>query len=282
MPILKRTGKPDLFYEMDDFTDPWKDAPYLVLQHGNGRSSRFWYSWVPYLSRFYRVIRPDMRGLGQSSRNFDLETELTVDECIADLAAIIDSLGTGTVHFCGESLGGILGLGLAAQYPEKIMTLTLVATPVFSSDYIRQTYAFEHGTRTEAMLKMGIREWVNATNRKTRFPPDTDIGLLDWYAMEFEKGDPDVLIRMARMVNKANATPYLPRVKSPVLGLYPRSGGKDTDLEQEQLLLTKLQNLRMIHIPTDYHMVQHIAPATCALHVLHFLAQHDGFPCHEP
>ena len=79
MPIVKRPKKPDLFYAIDDFTDPWRNAPYLILQHGNGRSSRFWYSWVPYLSRFYRVVRPDMRGLGLSSRDFDLETEFSMD-----------------------------------------------------------------------------------------------------------------------------------------------------------------------------------------------------------
>jgi hypothetical protein len=30
-------------YELDDFTDPWKPAETIVIQHGLGRSSRFWY-----------------------------------------------------------------------------------------------------------------------------------------------------------------------------------------------------------------------------------------------
>src|SRR6185436_13013043 len=114
MPILKRTDKPDLFYQIDDYTDPWKDAPYLILQHGNGRSSRFWYSWVPYLSRHYKVVRPDARGLGASPADFDLERGVTVDALIGDLAAICDDLGAQSVHFCGESMGGILGLAFAA------------------------------------------------------------------------------------------------------------------------------------------------------------------------
>jgi 3-oxoadipate enol-lactonase len=41
MPYVTRSGQPELHYVIDDFTDPWRDAPYLVLQHGNGRSSRF-------------------------------------------------------------------------------------------------------------------------------------------------------------------------------------------------------------------------------------------------
>ena len=34
MADLKRAGKPQLHYVIDDYTDPWKNAPYLILQHG--------------------------------------------------------------------------------------------------------------------------------------------------------------------------------------------------------------------------------------------------------
>ena len=79
MPLLKRRGKPTLHYEIDDFTDEWRNAPYLVLQHGYGRSGRFWRSWVPYLSRYYRVVRPDLRGLGQSPLDFDPHSGINVE-----------------------------------------------------------------------------------------------------------------------------------------------------------------------------------------------------------
>ncbi len=280
MPTLSRAGKPDLHYEVDDYTDPWRNAPYLILQHGNGRSSRFWYSWVPYLSRFYRIVRPDMRGLGLSGRNFDLEAEMSLAELVGDLAAIVDALGAQSVHYCGESMGGILGLALAAEHPRLIRTLTLVATPVYISERMKQTYALEHGSRTTAMRAMGIRKWVDTTNRSTRFPPGTDPGFFDWYADEFAKNDIDVQVRMSRLVNEANAIGLLPRIHAPVLGLYP-TAGPITDAEQERLLLANLPQARLVHLPTGYHMIHHIAPATCATHVLHFIAQHDGVPCRE-
>lgn len=280
MPILTRPDKPDLFYQIDDYTDPWRNAPYLILQHGNGRSSRFWYSWVPYLSRFYRVVRPDMRGLGQSSRHFNLETEMSIAELLGDLIAIIDALGAESVHYCGESSGGIVGLGLAAEYPARVKTLSLISTPVFISDKMKQSYALEHGSRADAMRKMGIKAWVDTTNRSTRFPPETDAEFFSWYAEEFAKSDIEMLLRLVRVVNDADATEFLPRIKAPVLGLYP-TAGPITDEEQERLLLAKLPQIRMIHLPTRYHMVHQISPAICATHVLHFLAEHDGFPCRE-
>lgn len=280
MPYLKRAGKPDLHYAVDDYTDPWRNASYLLLQHGNGRSSRFWYRWIPYLSRFYKVVRPDARGLGLSSADFDLRSGFTFETLTDDLVAIIDNLGVESVHFCGESMGGILGVALAALYPDRVRTLTLIAAPVYISDKIKETYSMGRKSRVDAMQEMGRDAWLKATNRSTRFPPDTDPGLLEWYESEFAKSDVEVQLSMARMVNEANTSSYLPSVKAPVLGLYP-TAGPITSAEQEQLLIDNLRDFRLVHLPTRYHMVQHIAPAACAQHVLHFIAQHDGIACHE-
>jgi len=68
---------------------------------------------VPYLSRFYKVARPDARGLGTSSADFDIEREITIEALIEDLVAVIDDIGAQSVHFCGESMGGILGIAPA-------------------------------------------------------------------------------------------------------------------------------------------------------------------------
>jgi 3-oxoadipate enol-lactonase len=280
MPVVERPGKPGLHYAIDDYTDPWKNAPFVVLQHGNGRSSRFWYSWVPYLSRYYKVVRPDARGLGSSSTGFDLERDLTVEALVGDLAAIFDALGAQSVHFCGESMGGILGLALAALHPERVRTLTLVSTPVYISDRMKETYSMGHKSRVDAMKEMGREAWLKATNRSTRFPPDSDPGLLAWYEAEFAKSGADVQLAFARLMNGANAASFLPRVKAPVLGLYPTEG-PITSAEQEQMLIQNLRDFRLVHLPTRFHMVHHIAPAACATHLLHFIAAHDGTACHE-
>ena len=108
MAILRRHKEPDLYYELDDYTDPWREAPYILLQHGFGRSSKFWYRCVPYLARFYRIIRPDLRGFGRSAASTAPPDEFTIETCIRDLEAILDAVGAESVHYCGESLGGIL------------------------------------------------------------------------------------------------------------------------------------------------------------------------------
>ena len=280
MADLKRAGKPQLHYVIDDHTDPWKNAPYLLLQHGNGRSSRFWYSWVPYLSRFYKVVRPDARGLGASSADFDLERGVTVEALVDDLAAICDDIGAPSVHFCGESMGGIMGLAFSAMHPERVRTLTLVSTPVYINDKAKETYSMGHASRIAAMQAMGREAWLKATNASTRFPPDADPGLVDWYSAEYAKGRPDVQLAYAKLVNSANAAGFLPRIQAPVLGLYPTAGAI-TSAEQEKLLRENVRDLRIVHLPTRYHMVHYTHRAACASHLLHFMASHDGVACHE-
>ncbi|MGY8959718.1 MAG: alpha/beta fold hydrolase [Alphaproteobacteria bacterium] len=142
MPVFRQKEGLTLNYEFDDYTDPWRKRPFLLLQHGNGRSAQFWYRWVPYLARHYRIIRPDIRGLGRSTNQLDLETDLTLDLLVQDLLAVLDHAGAREVHFCGESMGGILGLAMAARHSNRVRTLTLVSTPVFIEEQIKERYSF--------------------------------------------------------------------------------------------------------------------------------------------
>jgi 3-oxoadipate enol-lactonase len=277
MPHVKRPRGPTLHYVVDDYTDPWKNAPYIILQHGNGRSGRFWYSWLPYLSRFYRVVRPDMRGLGESSADFDLKTEFTLDACVEDLVAIIEDLGAQSVHVCGESAGGMVSIALAATHPERVRTLTLVSTPVSIPKERRVTYGM-----TGVSEQTDRDAYIEATNRSMRFPADADPGLLDWYKREFQKNRADVQAAMASgLVNSANMLSYLARVQAPVLGLYP-SEGPITTPEQKQMLRDLLKDVRLVELPGTFHKVQLMYPAACATHLLHFAAEHDGLAAREP
>ena len=57
-----------LFYQLDDFTDPWTSADTVLFVHGFTENSEAWRAWVPHFARRYRVVRIDQRGFGQSGR----------------------------------------------------------------------------------------------------------------------------------------------------------------------------------------------------------------------
>lgn len=275
MPYVRRAGQPAIHFELDDYTDPWKNAPYLVLQHGFGRSARFWYSWVPYLGRFYKVVRPDLRGLGQSSSDFDLERGINLDAYLGDVLAIVDFLGADAVHYCGESLGGIIGIAFAATCPQRVRTLSLVSTPVFNNERAKKTLMAGFPTWQEALRTLGSHGWARAMNSSMRFPPGTDEGLLEWYAAEMGRNRVEVLIAMSLLASPIDVTGFLNDIKAPVLGLYPNSG-PITGGEQEKLLKDNIPSIRIVHLPTTFHTLQNITPAACATEVLYFAAQYDG------
>jgi len=280
MPTLRRTGKPDLYYEVDDFTDPWVNAPVLILQHGYCRNSSFWYQWVPYLCRYYRVVRPDMRGLGRSARDFDLTSELTADEYVEDIRAIVADLGDMPVHYCGESLGGTIGMAFAANYPRLVRSLALIASPVFINDGARRAYACGYASWPEAVRKMGPLAWLAETNRSTRFPADMPQSFIDWYDAGVAAAGVDMMAAMAEFALKADLRDALPNISAPVLSLHP-SGGVISNDEQKTLLQSKIKSIRFVALPTPYHMVHYIKPAVCARQVLHFAASVDGRVCDE-
>src|SRR4051794_37060839 len=84
-----------LFYRYDDFTDPWRDAPVVVLLHPGLGSSMRLFGWVPHLARDYRVVRPDLRGHGKSQ---GADRVLTHDRLALDLVELLDHLGVARAH----------------------------------------------------------------------------------------------------------------------------------------------------------------------------------------
>ena len=274
MPFIRRPAKPTLHYRIDDFTDPWTKPGTIVLQHGYARSSRFWYSWIPYLARQYKVVRMDLRGHGESPVDFDPPTESTLESYVSDINALLNELELGAVHYCGESFGGIIGMVLAAEQPERVKTLTLVASPVYQN--ANAAYAAGFPTRQEALRTLGAPKWANAIyGAPNFFPPDTDLALREWYVREIGKSDVEVLCGLYGLVSHASAKDYLPRINVPVLGLYPTSGSL-TSSEQEELLVAGIRDFHMIHLPTSSHAILTLEPETCARHLLSFLEQRHG------
>ncbi len=85
---------------------------------------------------------------------------------------------------------------------------------------------------------------------------------------------------MSRVAAKVDVKPVLDRIRAPVLALNP-SGGSILTNDQEETLRAKVPQVRIVHLPIQYHMVWTLAPATCAEHILHFMALHDGISCRE-
>src|SRR5919108_4433809 len=67
MPVAHLPGNLQMYYEDDDFTDPWSTAETVILHHGNAKNSRLWYAWVPLLAGEFRGVWGGGRGFCRSS-----------------------------------------------------------------------------------------------------------------------------------------------------------------------------------------------------------------------
>ncbi len=100
--------------------------PPVLLIHGLGSSCRDWEPQVAALSRCFRVVAPDLRGHGRSTRPAPPYGPAVFAD---DLAALVERLGLGAVALVGISLGGIVALELALRHPSRVRSVVAINTP---------------------------------------------------------------------------------------------------------------------------------------------------------
>src|SRR4051794_32610609 len=102
------------------------DGPQTVIfAHGLLWSGQMFAQQVAVLQQRYRCITFDWRGQGQSEvtrAGYDMES------LYADTLALIDALGIKACHFIGLSMGGFIGMRLAARRPDLVTSLILLGT----------------------------------------------------------------------------------------------------------------------------------------------------------
>lgn len=100
-------------------------APWLVLGHSLACSVRMWDPQIAALKDGYRILAYDTRGHGGSEAPGG---PYTLEMLADDLRALLKSLGISKAHFCGLSMGGMIGQTFALKYPGVFQTLTLADT----------------------------------------------------------------------------------------------------------------------------------------------------------
>ena len=115
------TGTGKLYYELDG---P-EGAPLLVLSNSLGTTMAMWLPQLPALTDHFRVLRYDTRGHGQSAVS---PGPYTIAQLGRDVLSLLDALKVQHVHFCGLSMGGMTGMWLGVNAPERIDRLVLCNT----------------------------------------------------------------------------------------------------------------------------------------------------------
>ena len=127
---VKVNYKEDYFYREDWLGEPWKKPETVVMVPGAFESSMEWYAWVPRLAMEYRLIRPDLPGLGHS--NIPLGFQFSLPNLAKYLAHVMDKAGLDSAHIIGAKSGGSVAMRFAADFPKRTRSLVVVTGPVSS------------------------------------------------------------------------------------------------------------------------------------------------------
>ena len=149
MPKAK-LGDAEIYYEEHGAGQP------LLLVPGLGGVASYWNANLSVLSKNYRVITHDHRGVGQSSRS---KIRYSVDQMSDDLLRLMDHLGVGEAHLIGHSTGGAIGQTLALSHPERLKTLVIYASWTKADPFFRRVFE----ARRSLLLAAGAAAYVRAT-----------------------------------------------------------------------------------------------------------------------
>ncbi|MFP6740377.1 MAG: alpha/beta fold hydrolase [Alphaproteobacteria bacterium] len=167
------------------------EGPAVILIHGVGSSRQSWDGVVERLEG-YQTLRYDLRGHGGSGKPAG---PYTLDDFVADLAALLDHVGIAKGHVVGFSLGGLIAQGFALAHGDRVDKLVLISTVSGRTDEERERVK----TRLE-MVQGGI---PGAHFRKS---------MDRWFTPAFQAANPDLIDRLeaANQGNdpKANAAAY--------------------------------------------------------------------------
>jgi 3-oxoadipate enol-lactonase len=108
--------------------DGTANQPVLVLSNSIGTALNMWDIQIPDLSKHFRVLRYDTRGHGASGVPAGA---YSIDRLGRDVIELLDELNISRVHFCGLSLGGMIGQWLGIHTPDRIDRLILCNTSSF-------------------------------------------------------------------------------------------------------------------------------------------------------
>lgn len=151
----------------------------LLLGPSLGTSTALWNGCLPALRSDRRVVRWDLPGHGAAAGPRPAPGEVTLDGLADAVLALADGLGIGVFDHAGVSLGGAVGLRLAARHPERVGALALVCSAArFPTPAAwRERAALVRARGTAAVVEASAARWFTERTRATR--PDLVAGLLD-------------------------------------------------------------------------------------------------------
>jgi 3-oxoadipate enol-lactonase len=185
-------------------------GPTLMLSNSLGTTLQMWEPQMKALAQVFRVIRYDRRGHGKSSVP---PGPYSMERFGRDVLAILDDLNIERVHWCGLSMGGMVGQWLGANVPERMGKIILSNTACYYPDptnWLNRIKAIKEGG-IAAVADAVIAGWLTADFRERE--PQITANLKSMLLATPLQG----YLACCEVLSTLDQRAFLPKIKSPTL-----------------------------------------------------------------
>lgn len=242
-----------------------ENAPVLVLSNSIGTDLHLWDEQVPALAERFRVLRYDQRGHGRTPAS--TSGPYAMADLGGDVLSLLDELGVQRAHFAGVSLGGMTGMWLAENAPERIDRLALLCT---SAEMPAQSWhdraALVREKSTEALIEPSLPKW---------FTPATaeDPHVRERFAEQLRAADDEGYAGCCEAIATMRIREHLGSITAPTLVI---AGAEDpaTPPERSEDIAAAVDGARLEVVEAAAHLANAEQPAAINRLLLeHFSAQ---------
>ena len=198
----------EIYYEISGK----EGAPWLVFSHSLACNVRMWDGEVASLQDRYRILAFDTRGHGASAAP---KGPYTLEMLADDLFALLKSLKIEGAHFCGLSMGGMIGQTFALKYPGVLASLVLCDTtsryPAEAAAMWQERIRTAESQGLAPLVQPTLERWFTPQFREKRKDEVRKV------AAQIEKTPVDGYVGCCHAIPKINVTARLKEIKCPAL-----------------------------------------------------------------
>jgi 3-oxoadipate enol-lactonase len=235
MPFLN-TNNHTVHFQFEDF----KQKETIIFSNSLGTDFSMWDNVVQHLAKKINVLRYDTRGHGQSSLTPHFE-KLSIADLGKDVLALLDHLQLEKVHFCGLSMGGLIGqwLGINASNRFKTITIANTAAKIGNEEGWNSRIALVKNEGFENLSKATEERWFTENFRKNS--PDTVATIIN----KFKLNDRNGYTANCGAIRDADFRLELSQIECPILII---TGDKDevTNIEHAEFLNKNIANSKLV------------------------------------
>ncbi|MFH2038960.1 MAG: alpha/beta fold hydrolase [Chloroflexota bacterium] len=247
----------------------------VVLISGLGYPLWQWHKMVPYLSKHFKVITFDNRGVGETDKPAG---NYSAQMLAADTAGLLNSLGVEKAVILGHSMGGYVAQAMALDFPDKVDKLILCSTNFGGPRHIpitMEAWSVLSDTTSDPLTRFKNGLAISTAPGWAESHPEEVQEWVNWRIsnpLDLVGYQSQMAIGLGLIAEDAAFENRLPDVKAPTLILFGEND-KVVPPANASLLASKIPTASVVILPVAGHFFPIEVPEAASQAVIDFIKQ---------